>query len=165
MALLALAGTLALSLFLVPLGLPGLWVMVAAALVYNWFVPAAAISGLAIGIAFALAVVAEILEWTLSSKYTTKYGGSTRAGWGAILGGLVGAVMGVPVPVIGSVIGAFVGAFAGAFVMEYTLRESTGASATRVAKGALIGRVAAAAAKTGLGCALAATLLLSAWMR
>ena len=163
MALLALAAVFALSLFLVPLGLPGVWFMVGAAFVYNWIVPAARISGLAIGVAAALALLAEVLEWTLSTKYTAKYGGSSRAGWGAILGGIAGAMLGVPVPIIGSVIGAFAGAFAGALVMEYTRKEATGSSATRVATGALIGRVMAAAAKTGLGCAVAIILWFSAW--
>jgi len=53
--------------------------------------------------------------------------------------------------VIGSVIGAFAGAFIGALVLELTRTESTRGSATRVAWGALIGRVAAAGAKTGWG--------------
>jgi hypothetical protein len=70
--------------------------------------------------------------------------------------------VGVPVPVIGSVVGAFVGAFVGALALEYSRQGSTAGSATRVAKGALIGRVAAAAVKTGLGCAVAATLLAGA---
>ena len=64
---------------------------------------------------------------------------------------------------IGSVIGAFVGAFIGALVLEYTRSEATRSTATRVATGALIGRVAAAAAKTSLGCAIAVTLLVAAW--
>lgn len=163
MQLLILAGVLALSLFLVPLGLPGIWVMIVAAFAWNWFVPTMAIGGLALGIAVALAVVAEVLEFTVSARYTTRYGGSRRAGWGAIFGGIAGAIVGVPVPVIGSVIGAFAGAFVGALVLEYSRREATGDSATRVATGALIGRVIAAAVKTGLGCAVAAVLLFSAW--
>jgi uncharacterized protein YqgC (DUF456 family) len=163
MSLLVLGIVLLLSLVLVPLGLPGLWVMIGAALVYDWLVPAASIGWLTLGIALALAVLAEYLEFTLSAKYARKYGGSSRAAWGAILGGIAGAFIGVPVPVIGSVIGAFAGAFAGALVLEYTHRDSTGRSATRVATGALLGRVAAAAAKTGLGCAIAVTILVGAW--
>jgi hypothetical protein len=51
----------------------------------------------------------------------------------------------------------------GALILEYTRNEATRATATRVATGALLGRVAAAAAKTGLGCAIAVTLLVAAW--
>lgn len=162
MSVLVLAAVFALSIFLVVLGLPGLWLMLGAALLYNWLVPAAAIGGITLAVAAGLALVAEVLEFTLAARYTTKYGGSSRAGWGAILGGFVGAIVGIPIPVIGSVIGAFAGAFVGALVLELTRAESTRGSATRVAWGALIGRVAAAGAKTGLGCAMAAILLFSA---
>lgn len=164
MTVLLFAVALFLCLLMVPLGLPGLWLMLGAALLYDWLVPAATIGWFALGTAVALTVLAEVLEWTLSARYTRKYGGSRRAGWGAILGGLVGAFLGVPVPVIGSVIGAFAGAFVGALVMEYSRREATTETATRVATGALLGRVAATAAKTGLACAVAAILLFAAWM-
>jgi uncharacterized protein YqgC (DUF456 family) len=60
------------------------------------------------------------------------------------------------------VIGAFVGAFAGALILEITRAEATRGSATRVAWGALIGRVVAAGAKTGIGCAIAAILVATA---
>jgi uncharacterized protein YqgC (DUF456 family) len=163
MSLILFGAVLLISLLVVPLGLPGLWMMIVAALVYDWLVPAASIGWVTIVIAAGLAVLAEVLEWTLSAKYTQKYGGSRRAGWGAILGGIAGAMIGVPVPVIGSIIGAFAGAFVGALVLEYSRKEATGATATRVATGALIGRVAAAAAKTGLGVAVAVTLLVGAW--
>jgi uncharacterized protein YqgC (DUF456 family) len=109
-----------------------------------------------------LAVIAEVLEFTLAAGYTRKYGGSRRAGWGAILGGIVGAIVGVPVPIVGSVIGAFVGSFVGALVLEYSRARDHRVS-TRVAWGALLGRVAAAAAKTGIGVAMAAWLLFAAW--
>ena len=42
MSLLILAAVFAVSIFLVVLGLPGLWLMLGAALLYNWLVPAAA---------------------------------------------------------------------------------------------------------------------------
>ncbi len=159
-ALLAVA--LLLCLFLVPLGLPGLWLMLGVGLLYDWLVPTASIGWGALGVAVALTVLAEVLEFTLSAKYTRKYGGSSRAGWGAIGGGIAGAIVGVPVPIIGSIIGAFAGAFIGALVLEYTRPHATKDSATRVATGALIGRVVAAAAKTGLGCAVATILFFAA---
>jgi uncharacterized protein YqgC (DUF456 family) len=161
MAVLLLAVVLLLALFLVLLGLPGLWLMIGVALLYNWL--AAPVFGVGSLVVVALlALVAEVLEFTLSARYTRKYGGSPRAGWGAILGGFVGAFVGIPVPVVGSVIGAFVGAFAGALILEITRAEATRGSATRVAWGALIGRVVAAGAKTGIGCAIAAILVATA---
>jgi len=58
------------------------------------------------------------------------------------------------VPVIGSIIGAFVGAFIGAFVFEYSRGTGHG-NATRVAWGAFLGRVTAAAMKVAIGLAMA----------
>jgi uncharacterized protein YqgC (DUF456 family) len=82
-----------------------------------------------------------------------------EAGWGAIVGGFLGAMAGIPVPVIGSIIGALGGAFVGALLLEYTRAEATRGSATRVAWGALVGRMVAAGTKTGIGCGIVAILL------
>lgn len=147
---------------LIPLGLPGLWVMLAAAVAYKLLVAGAGFGWLAIVAGAALSTVAEVLEFTLSARYTRRYGGSRRAGWGALGGGIVGAIVGVPVPVIGSVIGAFVGSFAGALVAEYSLGRSHQV-AGRSAWGALVGRVAATATKTAIGVAVAIVLLVGAF--
>ena len=117
-----LALVLLVSLVLIPFGLPGLWLMLGAGLVYWIGVPAGGIGFWTFTGAAALVVVAEVLEFTIAGRYARKYGGSRRASWGAILGGIVGAVVGVPVPVLGSIVGAFAGAFVGAFLGELTLR-------------------------------------------
>ncbi len=162
MELIILSVTLLVGLLLVPLGLPGIWIIVAAAAVYNPLTGTEAVgSGTIVGV-LVLAGVAEVIEFTLSARFTRKYGGSRRAGWGAIVGGLIGAVVGVPVPVVGSVIGAFVGSFAGALVAEWSRGVATG-PATRVATGALLGRVAATAAKIGIGLVMALWVLTAAW--
>src|SRR5688572_24984202 len=153
MALLILACVLILSVILIVLGLPGLWIMVATAVVYNMVVPGDPIGWVTLIAVTALAIVAEVLEFTLAGKYALKYGGSRRAGWGAIIGGIVGAIVGFPVPIIGPVIGAFVGSFAGALVAELS-GGSTAGDATRVAKGALIGRAVSTALKIGIGFAI-----------
>jgi uncharacterized protein YqgC (DUF456 family) len=62
---------------------------------------------------------------------------------------------------VGSVIGAFAGAFIGALALEYMGNRDANA-ATRVAWGALIGRVVAAALKVGVGVAIGAWLLVAA---
>jgi uncharacterized protein YqgC (DUF456 family) len=151
---------LLLCLFLVPLGLPGTWLMIAGGIGYGYLVDGGGIGAITIIGTTLLALIGEIAEFTVTARYTTKYGGSRRAGWGAIIGGMVGAVMGVPVPVVGSVIGAFVGSFVGALVFEYTRHQEAG-TATRVATGALIGRVAATALKVALGCVMAVWLVLA----
>ena len=154
MELALLVIVLVFGLLLIPFGLPGLWLMVGATLVFSYLAPAGRGPGVMTLIAITLlALVAEVIEFVLGGRYARKYGGSRRAGWGAILGGLVGAVVGVPVPLIGSMIGAFIGAFAGALIAELTHGTAVG-TATRVAKGALIGRAVAVAVKVALGLVL-----------
>lgn len=158
-AIALLAATLVGGLVLVPLGLPGLWIMLGAALVYWVVVPTGGVGLVTFLIAAALVIVAEVLEFTIAGRYTKQYGGSRRASWGAIIGGIAGALVGVPVPVIGSLIGAFVGAFVGAYLGERTVHRDARNDPTKVAKGALIGRAVAAAAKSGLGLLVAVVIM------
>jgi uncharacterized protein YqgC (DUF456 family) len=160
MLLAVFIAVMVLSIFVVPLGLPGTFIMVVAAIAVN-YLAAAGIGWFAIGLSLALAVTAEVLEWTLSARFAIKYGGSKRAGWGALLGGFIGAFAGVPVPIIGSMIGAFAGAFLGALVAEFTQPQSDASKATRVATGALIGKAAATALKLAIAFAIALTLTFS----
>ena len=159
-ALLAVA--CAAGLVLVPLGLPGLWLMLAAGLTHRMVAPASRIDWNVLAAVTAVAIVAEYLEFALAARYTRKYGGSKRAGWGALIGGFIGAIVGVPVPIIGSIIGAFAGSFVGALTAEYSVSRNVGV-AQRAAFGSLVGRVAATAIKTAAGLAIAAVLLITAW--
>lgn len=161
--LLLLALLFALCLFLIPLGLPGTWLMLAVAFGYDLLSGGAEPIGIwnILG-ATVLAVIAEVFEFLLAGRYARKYGGSKRAGWGAILGGIVGAFIGIPVPIVGPMLGAFAGAFLGALAFEWMGARDTRA-ATRVAWGALVGRVVAAAMKVAIGMAMAAWLLVAAW--
>jgi uncharacterized protein YqgC (DUF456 family) len=161
MALLILAAVIILSLILIVLGLPGLWIMVASAVTYNLIVPGEPIGWVTLVAVAVLAFVAELLEFSLTGRYARKYGGSRRAGWGAILGGIVGAIVGIPVPIVGSVIGAFIGSFLGALIAEFTGGSSAG-EATRVAKGALIGRVVSTVLKIGIGFTIGIWIFISA---
>jgi hypothetical protein len=145
----ALAG-----LVLTPLGLPGLWVIVAGVLTYGWLTDFRTVSVGVIALVVGLAFLGELLEYWVGFRYTKIYGGSKSAGWGALLGGIAGAIVGVPVPVLGSVIGAFIGSFAGAVLFEW-LRSRHGATAVRAGWGALVGRAVSAAAKTALGLVIA----------
>jgi uncharacterized protein YqgC (DUF456 family) len=149
LGLLFLAG-----LVLIPLGLPGLWVMVLALLGYGWLTDFHTVSLTLIAVVVGLAVVGEIVEAWVGFRFARRYGGSNRAGWGALVGGLVGAAVGVPVPVIGSVIGGFFGAFVGAALFEYTKARQTGI-ALGAGWGAVLGRAGAAAAKLALGIVIA----------
>ena len=150
-SLLVVAGLV--GLVLIPLGLPGLWVILLGILGYGWLTDFQTLSAWMVALALGLAVVGEVFESWIGFRYAQKYGGSSRAGWGALVGGLVGAIVGVPVPVIGSVIGGFVGAFLGAALFEYTKARRSGVAA-KAGWGAVLGRAAAAAVKMAVGVVL-----------
>jgi uncharacterized protein len=138
------------GLVLLALGLPGLWLIVAAVLGCGALTGFHAIGWGTIAVVFGLALLGELLELWLGFGLAKRYGGSHRAGWGALIGGLIGAIIGVPVPVVGSVIGSLIGSFAGAVLFEYT-RLQGGGGAWRAGWGALLGRVAATSAKMAVG--------------
>ncbi|MGH7522338.1 MAG: DUF456 family protein [Gemmatimonadales bacterium] len=150
LAIVILATAILAGLFLIPLGLPGLWVMVGGILIYGWLTSFRSLSVALIAIVLGIAFVGEIIESWLGFRFAKRYGGSSRSGWGALIGGIVGAVIGVPIPVIGSVIGAFLGSFVGAALFEYTASRQLNV-ATRAGWGSVVGRAAAAAMKIALG--------------
>ena len=149
------------GLALVALGLPGLWLICAVVLGFGLLTGFHSIGFVTIGVMVALALLGELLELWLGFGLARRYGGSSRAGWGALLGGLVGAVVGVPVPVVGSVIGAILGCFAGAMLFEYATTRTAG-TAVRAGWGALLGRVAASAAKVALGIVMTIVAIVAA---
>ena len=162
MTILLLAFLLFCCILIIPLGLPGTWLILGVAVGY------AALTHESIGwinivLIGVLAIIGEVLEFMLSGRYARKYGGSKRAGWGAIIGGMVGAFAGVPIPIVGSMIGAFIGAFVGALLFELAGGSRAGA-ATKVATGALLGRVVSAAMKVGIGFVMAAWVIGAALM-
>lgn len=146
--------------FLVVLGLPGTWIMIALAAVIEWVdqwylsTDPPRTFGLSILlICLVLAGIGEVLEF-FAGMLGAKQAGSTGRGMaGALIGGLVGGILGVgiPIPVLGPLIGAIVGTFGGALVGELThpeakrLRESLGP-----ATGATVGRVLGTLAKLPL---------------
>lgn len=135
------------ALLLVPLGLPGTWIMLAV-------VAAGAVAGevgwlTVVGLAGLLAA-AEAAEFLLVKAAAERHGGSSPAFWGAVAGGLVGVAVGAPVPVVGSLVAGVAGTFAGAFAVSLW-RTRRARSAARVGWGAVLGRAASAAVKTGAG--------------
>ncbi len=155
---LLVACTLA-GLLLIPFGLPGLWVMVLGILGFGALTDFRSVGLWTIVIAVGIAGIGEAVEAWLGFRYTKRYGGSSRAAWGALLGGIVGAVVGLPIPIVGSIVGALVGSFAGAVLLEMTAGGKMEA-AVGAGWGAVLGRVAATAAKVALGLGLA---VMAAW--
>jgi len=149
------------GLALVALGLPGLWLMVVSVVAYAWLTGFHAVGIATIAVVIGLALLGELFEVWFGYGLARRYGGSKRAGWGALIGGLIGAAVGVPVPVVGSVIGALIGSFAGAVVFEYSSSWAAG-TAVRAGWGALLGRVAATAAKMAVGFAISVVAIVAA---
>lgn len=148
-AILAVLGILVMAgaLLLVPLGLPGTWIMLAVVALgalageVGW-TTVAALAG--------LLLLAEAAEFLLVRALSLRYGGSGAAFWGAVAGGLVGVAVGAPVPVVGSLLAGVVGTFLGATAVAWwETREAR--AAARVGWGAVLGRAAAAAVKTAAG--------------
>ena len=161
LALVLLIGLGLAGLAMIPLGLPGLWVMVGGILAYGWLTGFRSVGVATIVIVLGIALLGEIIDNWLGFRFAKRYGGSSRSGWGALIGGLVGAVVGVPIAIIGSVIGAFIGSFIGAALFEFSYSRHAGI-ATRAGWGAVVGRAAAAAAKIALGVVIAVVGLFTA---
>lgn len=149
------------GLLLIPLGIPGLWLMLAA-------LAGAVLAGAPVGWVTVLglvllALVAELGEYLAVRFASGRYGGSGRAFWGAVVGGVVGGVAGTPVPVVGSLLGVLLGTFGGAVAVAW-LESRDARDATRVGWGAVLGRAAAAAVKTAAGLAVLVVSVGSFWL-
>jgi uncharacterized protein len=148
------------SLFLIPLGVPGLWIMVAVLGVGVW---QGMVGYMVLATCIILAICAELIEWVIIRKFNLRYGGSRLAFWGAIAGGITGVIIGVPVPIVGSIVAGFAGSFVGAAAATYYETKQLD-SATRVGFGIMMGKMWAAVTKVGAGVAIlvlgAAALLL-----
>ena len=138
-----------LSLFLIPLGAPGTWIMILVLSIGAW---KDEVAWWILSLLVIVAGLAELAEFLIVQRTSARYGGSRRAFWGAIGGGLLGILIGLPIPLplLGPLLAGLLGTFAGAALVTYweTRRFH---SARRVAWGALVGRAFAAAAKTAAG--------------
>jgi hypothetical protein len=145
MSLIGWAATLfmGLCILLIPVGWPGLWIMVA---VVGLGAVLGEVGPGVVLLVVAVAAAAEALEFLIVRRMSLRYGGTNRAFWGAVLGGTVGVIIGMPIPVLGPVIAGVVGSFLGAGTVS--LYESGDlASASRVGWGVVLARALAAAVK------------------
>lgn len=113
-------GVAGLSLTLI--GLPGLWLMVAASATFasltGWNVFAGTPALLWI---LGLALAAEVAEFFAGVAGSKSAGGTYRGTVGAIVGGIAGGLLlTIPLFIVGTILGACIGAFAGAMLFEMT---------------------------------------------
>jgi uncharacterized protein len=150
-----------LALLATPLGLPGTFLQVGAALVMTMASGGARMGWGWVGLFFGMALVAEVIEFLSGQWGTRRFGGSRHAAWGALVGGFFGAVVGgIPIPVVGSIVMSFFGTFAGALLGEM-YRQRTAAPTLRVGLGALVGRTIGVGTKLFVGLVI---LVMSAWV-
>ena len=143
------------ALVVIPLGLPGLWIMIGILAAATF---ADEVSPIVLVLLVVVALLAELAEWVIVARTSAHWGGSRKAFWGAIAGGLVGILVGLPVPlpILGPLVAGLLGTFVGAAAV--TLWETRALrSAGRVGCGAVLGRAFAAATKTAAGIVILVT--------
>jgi uncharacterized protein YqgC (DUF456 family) len=151
------------GLFLNILGLPGLWLMVAAMGGYAWatgwdhYVGWPSMSTLIV-----LGLIAEGLEFAAGAAGSKAAGGRMRGMIGAVIGALLGGVFlsFIPVPVVSTIVGACLGAFIGAAVMELTDKDFV--HAMRVGVGAAKGRFMGIVVKLAVGIVMLLVMMIAA---
>ena len=149
------------GLLLVPLGLPGTWIIVLTAVSYGALTDfQTRTSDLwVVGTVMALAVVGEILEFGIGIVASKKLKVSNGAIVASVIGGLVGGMVGTPVFLIGPLIGLLVGVFLGAFLFELFVQKKI-LSAFKAALGAFFSRITALFVKTMIALAMVIYLLM-----
>lgn len=133
------------------LGLPGLWLMVAAAALYAVVTGGDVLTGQTVVVVTLLAIASEVVEFIAGAAGSKTAGGSWRSIVGAAVGAIVGGVVGVPVPIVGPVLGAILGAAVGAGALELTSDSRDLRKAGHVAVGAAKGRAIGTVSKLSFG--------------
>ncbi len=150
---------LILCLFLVPLGLPGNFVIIALALFGAWITEFAHYGWISIGVMLGAAIVGEILEAILGSLVAGRYGATRYGMLGAFAGGIIGAILGTMVlPIIGTFIGSLAGTALGAPLLEWS-RGANREDGVRAGFGAFLGRGLATAVKLAIGISMVTFIL------
>ncbi len=168
-----LVSVLAVSWVAQLLGLPGNWMIVAAAAGYAWWLEPDASLAIGWNTVIALIVIAllgEAVELAASALGVTRVGGSRRGAIlaivGSIVGSLIGMFVGVPIPVVGSLIAAVffggVGALVGAMLGEQWVGRDFDSS-LEVGKAAFVGRVLGTVGKV-VTCSIMVAVVLGAML-
>ncbi|HEX9794587.1 MAG TPA: DUF456 family protein [Planctomycetota bacterium] len=158
---LGLTGAGLAALLLIPIGLPGNWVLVLLAASG----PLRGDGWTVLAVVAASAAAAELLEFGAGMGMAARYGAGRSGMLGAFLGSLLGAVLGLPFggPLLGSLLGAGVGAFAGAVLFEVIFGSRGAVDGLRAGQGALLGVLIGRTGKAALGAFQAGIWLSQLW--
>lgn len=151
------------GLFLNILGLPGLWLLVAATAGFAWATGWDIYVGWPSLIALVLlGLLAELAEFLAGAAGSKAAGGRTRGMIGAVVGALIGGIVFsvLPPPVIATIVGACLGAFVGAAGME--LSDKDFRHAMKVGYGAAKGRLLGIVVKTAVGVVMLLVVMITA---
>ena len=144
-----------LGLALIPFGLPGTFVILAAAFLYGLVTGFAQMTWTTLFILLAGALLAEAAEAFAGIAGARRYGSGALGIAASIVGGIAGAILGAPVGFgLGSIPGALLGAFVGAVAAEFIGGRSSG-EALKAGWGTFVGRLAGTAVKGAVGVAMA----------
>jgi uncharacterized protein YqgC (DUF456 family) len=140
------------ALLLNIIAMPGLWLMLAAAMIYAWLTGLAFVGKETLIVLLLLAAVGEVVEIYVGTAGTRRAGGGRPAMAGAIAGGILGRIFLslIPIPIISTLVGVCAGSFLGAAVMELYSGGSLDKS-IRVGAGAATGRAMGIVAKLLIG--------------
>ncbi len=138
---------MALSVLVIPLGLPGTFIIAGISLLEGLLTDFAHIAPVLVVVLFLIAIGLEGLEYVITGASARKYGASRAGIFGAIGGAVLGAVFGSAVlPVIGTLVGTLAGAYLGAVLVEF-VRTNSSAIALRAGLGAFLGSAGGKLAK------------------
>ncbi|HVZ94661.1 MAG TPA: DUF456 family protein [Phycisphaerales bacterium] len=145
-------------------GLPGIWIMIAAAAGMELWQPGT-FSLWTIGATVLLAILAEVAELLSGAAGAKQAGASKRAIVGATIGGIIGGIAGTfVIPIIGTIIGGAIGAAIGASALEMTIAESDRTKLIAVGTGAFKGRLVATIVKGGFAVVVAGVLMVAVFV-
>jgi hypothetical protein len=143
------------GLLLIPLGLPGTFVILGAAFLYALATKFALITWKTLLVLLAAALMAEGVEALAGIAGGKRYGSGNLGVAASIVGGIIGAIMGAPFFFgLGAVMGALLGAFAAAVLAELLTGRPLDQS-VRAGWGTFLGRVAGTFTKVIIGLAMA----------
>jgi uncharacterized protein YqgC (DUF456 family) len=133
--------------------LPGMWLVVLAALGAMLVMDPAPMSWWVVGAVVAVAVLGEIAEFGSSAAGARTFGASKTGMTGALIGSIAGAIGGtvlIPIPVVGTLVGAVAGAGIVTAMAERGVAGRSWKESTASATGAAAGRAVAVLLKTAL---------------
>jgi len=152
---------LLIGLLLVPLGLPGTWLMVVVAFVYSMLTDFQTGQNdiWVLVVIVALAILAELFEFGIGVIGSKKLKVSNKAIISSLIGGFIGAILGFPIILIGSLIGLLIGVFVGAFIYEI-FEQKNFIKALTTSMACFFSRVTAMFVKTAIAFAIVVYLLM-----